>query len=79
MRCPHRQLLFLRSVLKEADQHRCRERLQLANVDQINAESELVMNTLRGNVTLSWANYKILLLHRNVLRDMARKKNSIKR
>ena len=79
MRRLHRQLPFLRSVLKEADQHQRGERLQLANADQINALSELVMNMLRGNVPLSPANYKILLPHRNALRDMARKKNSIKR
>ena len=79
MRRLHHQLPFLRSVLKEADQHRRRERLQLANADQINAVSELVMNTLRGNVPLSPANYKILLPHRNVLREMAGKKNSIKK
>ena len=79
MRRFHRQLPFLRSVLKEADRHRRRERLQLANADQINAVTELVMNTLRGNVPLSPANYKILLPHRNALRDMARKKNSIKK
>ena len=45
-----RQLPFLRSVLREADQQVRRERLQHANADQVNAISELVMNTLKGNV-----------------------------
>ena len=45
-----RQLPFLRSVLREADQNVRRERLQHANADQVNAISELVMNTLKGNV-----------------------------
>ena len=48
-----RQLPFLRSVLREADKNVRRERLQHANADQINAISELVMNTLRGNVTVA--------------------------
>ena len=39
MRCIHCQLPFLRSVLKEAYQHRRRKRLQLADADQINAVS----------------------------------------
>ena len=47
-----RQLPFLRSVLREADQHVRRERLQHANADQVNAISELVMNTMKGNVTV---------------------------
>ena len=47
-----RQLPFLRSVLREADQHVRRERLQHANADQVNAISELVMNTLKGNVAV---------------------------
>ena len=37
-----RQLPFLRSVLREADQQVRRERLQHANADQVNAISELV-------------------------------------
>ena len=47
-----RQLPFLRSVLREADQNVRRERLQHANADQVNAISELVMNTLKGNVAV---------------------------
>ena len=43
-----RQLPFLRSVLREADQQVRRERLQHANADQVNAISELVMNTLKA-------------------------------
>ena len=47
-----RQLPFLRSVLREADQHVRWERLQQANADQVIAISELVMNTLKGNVSV---------------------------
>ena len=46
------QLPFLRSVLREADQNVRREQLQHANADQVNAISELVMNTLKGNVAV---------------------------
>ena len=48
-----RQAPFLKSVLQEANQHKRQELLRMANADQINAVSELVMNTLRGTVPRS--------------------------
>ena len=45
-----RQSHFLNDVLKEANQNKRQQKLRYANADQINAVSELVMNTLRGNV-----------------------------
>ena len=45
-----RQLPFLQSVLREANQNVRRERLPHANADQVNAISELVMKTFKGNV-----------------------------
>ena len=45
-----RQSHFLNDVLKEANQNKRQQKLQYANADQINAVSELVMNTLRGSV-----------------------------
>ena len=74
-----RQLPFLRSVLREADKNVRRERLQHANADQINAISELVMNTLRGNVTIPPRLLEALRPHKHALRDMARRRHSIKR
>jgi len=74
-----RQLPFLRSVLREADQNVRRELLQHANADQVNAISELVMNTLKGNVTVSPRVLDQLRPHKVALRDMARRKHSIKR
>ena len=44
-----RQAPFLKSVLQEADNHKRQELLRMANADQINAISELVMNTIRGS------------------------------
>ena len=74
-----RQLPFLRSVLREADQHVRRERLQHANADQVNAISELVMNTSKGNVTVPPRFLDPLRPHKQALREMARRKHSIKR
>ena len=69
-----RQLPFLRSVLREADQHVRWERLQHANADQVNAISEL-----KGNVTVPPRLLDPLRPHKRALREMARRKHSIKR
>ena len=45
-----RQGAFLKDVLKEANQNKRQQKLRYANADQINAVSELVMNTLRGAI-----------------------------
>ena len=74
-----RQLPFLRSVLREADQNVRRERLQHANADQVNAISELVMNTLKGNVQVPPRLLDQLRPHKQALREMARRKYFIKR
>ena len=66
-------------MLREADQNVRRERLQPANADQVNAISEVVMNTLKGNVTVSPRLLDQLRPHKRALRDMARRKHSIKR
>ena len=62
-----RQAPFLKSVLQEANQHKRQELLQMANADQINAISELVMNTLRGMVPRS--QHTITLLKPHALRQ----------
>ena len=43
-----RQALFLRAVLREADSNRRKQLLQLANANQINTISELVLNVIKG-------------------------------
>ena len=45
-----RQEAFLNDLLKEANHHKRQQKLRYANADQINAVSELVMNTLRGAI-----------------------------
>ena len=47
-----RQSHFLNDVLKEANQNKRQQKLRYANADQINAVSELVMNTLQGVTNL---------------------------
>ena len=74
-----RQSPFLRSILNEANHQRRHEHLQAANVDQINAVSELVMNTLKGNVPVSPTTMKKLRPHSTTLHDMVRRKNSLKK
>ena len=74
-----RQLPFLRSVLREANQNMRRERLQHANADQVNAFSELVINILKGNLTVPPRLLDKLRPHKCALRKMARRKHSIKR
>ena len=73
-----RQLPFLRSVLREADHHVRRERLQHGNADQVNAISELVMNTLKGNVAVPPPLLDQLRPHKQALSEKARRKHSIK-
>lgn len=45
-----RQASFLKTVLRDGQAHGHQELLQLTNADQINAISELVMNSLKGVV-----------------------------
>ena len=45
-----RQPAFLKGVVKEANENKRQQKLRYANAEQINAVSELVMNTLRGAV-----------------------------
>ena len=63
-----RQAPFLKSVLQEANQHKRLELLRMGNADQINAISELVMNTLRGTVQRSRHTITLLKPHAQSLR-----------
>ena len=74
-----RQAPFLKSVLQEANQHKRQELLRMANADQINAISELVMNTLRGTVPRSRNTITLLKPHAQSLRAMAKPAHSVKR
>ena len=74
-----RQGPFLKSVLQEANQHKRQELLRMANADQINAISELVMNTLRGTVPRSRHTITLLKPHAQSLRAVAKPAHSVKR
>ena len=74
-----RQAPFLKSVLNEADHYRRREKLRLANADQINALGELVMNTLRGHVPRSQRTITILQPFATSLRTMGHPKHPLEK
>ena len=74
-----RQTPFLRAVLREADANKRKQFLQLANADQVNAVSELVLNVLKGNAPRSRYTIERLRPHAQALRDMSKRGSSIKK
>ena len=73
-----RQKPFLKSILREANRKRRNALVDQANKDQINAVSELVLNTLKGHVPISQATHRRLERHKNVLRKLAQRTTSLK-
>ena len=73
-----RQAPFLRAVLREADANKRKQLLQLANADQINTVSELVLNVLKGHAPRSGYTIERLRPHAQPLRHMSRPRSSIK-
>ena len=65
-----RQAPFLRKVLNEANANKRKELLRIADADKINAVSEFVLNTLRGNVPQSRYTVSLLRPHARTLRAM---------
>ena len=74
-----RQSHFLNDVLKEANQHKRQQKLRYVNADQINAVSELVMNTLRGTIQPGRNTVRALKRYSQPLRVIANPRQSIKR
>lgn len=74
-----RQAPFLQAVLREADANKRKQLLQLANADQINTVSELVLNVLKGHAPRSRYTIDRLRPHAQVLRQMSKPRSSIKR
>ena len=74
-----RQAPFLRSVLRQADANKRKQLLQLANADQINTISELVLNVIKGHAPRSRYTLERLRPHTQALRDMSKRGSSIKR
>ena len=74
-----RQRPFLEKVLREGNRHRRQALLQHANADQINAISELTLNLLKRHIPVTPATVAKLQRHKTALRNIARRKHSIKR
>ena len=74
-----RQAPFLRAVLREADANKRKHLLQLANADQINTVSELVLNVLKGHAPRSRYTIERLRPNADTLRQMSKPGSSIKR
>ena len=73
-----RQRPFLKRVLAEANHQRRNQLLRLANADQINAISELALNTVRGVVPTSRDTVRLLRPYRSVLEQIMQRRRSIK-
>ena len=70
---------FLKSILQEANRFKRQELLFHANADQINALSEVVMSFLKNKIPHSQSLTRPLQPYKNALRQLARRKNSVKR
>ena len=79
MRRIRRHKPFLERVLREADRRKRQALLQHANSDQINAISELTLNLLKRHIPITPATMTKLQRHKKALRNIARRKHSIKR
>ena len=64
---------------KESNRFKRQALLQHANKDQINAVSEMVLNLLKNNIPVKPQTLRTLQRHKNVLREVGKRKNSVKR
>ena len=74
-----RQRHFLKSVLKEFNGNKRQRMLKYADKDQINAISEMVLNLLKKRIAISALTYGKLKRHKKVLREVGKRRNSLKR
>ena len=74
-----RQRPFLNGILKEANRFNRQHLLQHANKDQTNAVSEMVLILLKKRIPIDARTYGKLKRHKNLLREVGRRKNSVKR
>ena len=70
---------FLQDLLKKGDHHRRQQKLQTANSEQINAVSELILNGINGEYDVSTKARNLLKPHKDLLRDLKKRKLSIKK
>ena len=69
----------LTSILREGNRNIREYMLQHGNSDQINAMSEFVLNLLKNRVPLSPPTMDKVKRHKQVLRELAKRRNSIKK
>ena len=74
-----RHRAFLLSILREGNRNKRQDLIQHANGEQINAVSELVLNMLKNRVPVSPPLMAKLRRHKKVLKELGRRKNSIKK
>ena len=74
-----RHRAFLLSILREGNRNKRQDLIQHANGEQINAFSELVLNMLKNRVPVSPPLMAKLRRHKKVLKELGRRKNSIKK
>ena len=74
-----RNQTFLKSLLREANAKRRNVMLDLANKDQINAISEMVLNLIKRKIPIRSGTYHKLKRYKNVLRALGKRRNSLKR
>lgn len=74
-----RQRPFLESILNESNRFERQELLEHANADQINAISEMTLNLLKKRIPVHPSTLGKPKRHKGVLRELAKRKNSLKR
>ena len=74
-----RQRPFLESILNKSNRFKRQELLELANADQINAISEMILNLLKKRIAIQPSTLAKLKRHKDVLRELAKRKHSLKR
>ena len=74
-----RNQTFLQSLLREANAKRRNVMLDLANKDQINAISEMVLNLMKRKIPIRPGTYHKLKRYKKVLRELSKRRNSLKR
>ena len=70
---------FLQSLLREANAKRRNVMLDLANKNQLNALSEMVLNVMKRNVPIEPKTIQKLKRYKNVLQELRLRHMSLKR
>ena len=77
MRLLRKEKHFLTQILREGNRRKRQQLLVHANKDKINAMSEMVLNLLKKNISVPPKTVKTLQKHKNTLREIGRRSNSL--